>query len=156
VNRITLLQIFTLGLVATASNASCVKAISHNQDKAAIEAVEFAKAGIIDRDYEFASKLLALDTQKGTSASKLENVIGKMHTVGWPNSIEAVSYEPIPGQRAMRIYLEGENATENFHYLFVMQGDSDAGYRVFDIFRLLEPIPASASIRPLPVQRTTN
>lgn len=154
-NRITFLQVFIVGAVAIAFDASCVKAIRHDQDKAAIKALEFAKAGVIDRHYALASNLLALNTQKTTSAAKLENVIGKMHPAGWPDSIEAVRYEPLPGQRAMRIYLEGKNRSETFYYLFVMEGDADAGYRVSDIFRLRDPIPTSGLIRPLPVQRST-
>lgn len=146
--------ILTLGVISL--SGSCVSAITHNQDMAAIEAIEFARIAIINRDYEGARDRLALHTLNRTSVAKLESTLENIHTASWPNSIKAVRYEPLPGQRAMRIYLEGKSATEDFFYLFVMEGDADAGYRVSDIFRLKNPIPLSGLIQPLPVERTTN
>jgi hypothetical protein len=137
-------------------NAGCSGVIRHNQDMAAIEAIQLAKTALISRDYEQARARLALHTLNGTSVAKFQSVIEKIHTAGWPSSIKAVRFEPLPGQRAMRIYLQGKSSKEDFFYLFVMEGDADAGYRVADIFRLKDPIPSSESIRPLPVERTTD
>ncbi|MDX6446721.1 MAG: hypothetical protein QOH71_3795 [Blastocatellia bacterium] len=136
-------------------NGSCVKAINHNQDMAAIEAVEFARIAIINRDYQRARSRLALNALNATSVAKLESVLEKMNTISWPRSIKAVRYEPLPGQKAMRIYLDGKSASEDFFYLFVMEGDAETGYRVSDIFRLKNSIPSSGLIQPLPVERTT-
>ena len=123
---------------------------------AALEAIQFARLAIVDRNYEQARARLALHALNETSVAKLQSVIEKIHTASWPRSIKAVRYEPLPGQRAMRIYLEGDSASEKFFYLFVMEGDADAGYRVSDIFRLKDPIPSAGLIQSLPVERTTN
>lgn len=147
---------FILFLSGFAFSAACVKAISHNQDMAAIEAIQFAKIAIIKRDYEQARSRLALHTLNGTSLAKFQSGIEKIHPASWPTSIKAARYEPLPGQSAMRIYLEGKSANEAFFYLFVMEGDADSGYRVLDISRLKDPIPSSGLIKPLPVERTTD
>jgi hypothetical protein len=148
--------IFILLLGGFLLSAGCARVIRHNQDLAAIEAIQLAKIAIINRDYEQARARLALHTLNGTSVAKFQSVIEQIHTAGWPSSIKAVRYEPLPGQRAMRIYLQGKSSKEDFFYLFVMEGDADAGYHVTDIFRLRDPIPSSGSIKPLPVERTTD
>ena len=148
----------SLGLLVSgfALCAACISTIRHNQDMAAIEAVRFAKIAIIDRNYEQARTRLALRTLNQTSVAKLQNAIENIHKAGVPTSIKAIRYEPLPGQRAMRIYLEGKSANEDFLYLFVMEGDADAGYHVSDVFRLGGTIPPSGLIKPLPVEHTTN
>jgi len=151
--RKPILILLLSGLVLS---AACSGVIRHNQDMAAIEAIQLAKIAIISRDYEQARARLALRALNLTSVPQFQSVIERIHTSGWPSSIKAVRYEPLPGQRAMRIYLEGKSAGEHFFYLFVMEGDADSGYRVLDIFRLKDSIPSSGSIRALPVERTTD
>jgi hypothetical protein len=149
-------SIFLLLLGVFVLSAGCSRVIRHNQDMAAVEAIQLAKIAIINRDYEQARARLALHTLNGTSVAKFQSVIEKIHTAGWPSSIKAVGFEPLPGQMAMRIYLQGKSSKEDFFYLFVMEGDADAGYRVSDIFRLKDPVHSSGSIKPLPVERTTD
>jgi hypothetical protein len=148
--------IFILLLGGFVLSAACSRVIRHDQDMAAVEAIQLAKIAIINRDFEQARARLALHTLNGTSTAKFQSLVEKIHTTGWPSSIKAIRFEPLPGQRAMRIYLHGKSGKEDFFYLFVMEGDADSGYRVWDIFRLKDSIPSSASIKPLPVERTTD
>jgi hypothetical protein len=123
---------------------------------AATEAIDFAKVGLINRDYDQAHARLALRSVNRISRSSFQKMLENMHTRGWPRVLRAVAYEPLPGQRALRIFLEGQSANEEFFYVFVMDGDADTGYHVADILRRIEPFKASRSMKSLPVERTTN
>jgi hypothetical protein len=136
--------------------AACVTAIRHNQDMAAIEAVHFAQLALLNRDYSRARAQLALGRLNKSSAKQFQDRLEGIHFRGWPTSVTADRFEPMPGQRSIRIYLTGKSADENFYYVFVMEADADSGYHVSDLYRVKDQIPTSGLMKPLPVERATH
>src|SRR5947209_11904594 len=90
------------GIIILASS-SCVTAIQHNPDMAAIKAVQFAKLAFIQQDYESASKLLPAGQQNSSGAEKIKELVTKMHPTSYPTKVTATDYEPVPGQKAIKI-----------------------------------------------------
>lgn len=124
-----------------------VRVIHHDEDMAADRALEFAETAFVQQDYEKAYRLL---TKEGKlTFQKFRNVIGQMHTNSFPTTIKAVEYEPMPGQKAMSIFLYGESAGEKFYYRFVMQGTKKANYNVFAFYRRDGPYPQAKLRWPL-------
>lgn len=150
-NRQTKLILRSLLILAF---GACVTAIRHNQDAAAIKAVEFARLAFILQNYEGASKLLP-PNQNSSTVEKIKELVTKMHPTSYPTKVTATDYEPLPGQKAMRIYLLGENDDEKFYYGFVMVGTEGEGYSVSEIYRGSEKLPSSGMKQPLPVKRST-
>src|SRR5687768_12065543 len=100
---------------------SCISVLKHNEKDAAIVAIKFAGAALIERDFEKASKLLPVARQSPASIKQMEDLITKLHPASYPSSISATEDEPIPGQKAIRIFLVGENnQDEKFYYALVL------------------------------------
>lgn len=118
-----------------------ISIIYHDEDMAADRALEFAQVAFVQKDYAKAYLLLSRDAK--TPFRKFESVIGEIHPNRFPNVIRAVEFEPMPGQKAMNIFLYGENAGEEFYYRVVMEGTKETDYRVFDFYRGNGPYPPS-------------
>jgi hypothetical protein len=146
---------FIMLTLAIAWGVGCFKALRHNPDSAAIQAVLFAKTAIIERNFSSAYGMLATSTQQGLTAEQFRNLIITFHPNSWPKSVSAVEYEPLPGQKAMNIYLYGKERDETFLYKFVMEGTEDVGYKVAAISRLSDPLPTSPKTIRFPRPRTT-
>jgi hypothetical protein len=134
--------------------AGCVTPINHNEDLAAIKAVEFARIAFIQRDIESASKLLPSNQQHPDTVETLSRLVSEIHPSSYPRKVTATSYERIPGQKAMKIYLLGENDSEKFYYCLVMVGTSDEGYAVSQVFRSQRPYASTGRQQPLQIQRS--
>lgn len=143
---------FLLALVSTGSG--CLKTMRHNPDLAAINAVEFARVCIIQRDYATAHQQLSGKAQQQLTVDGLRTAIEKMHPNTWPRSITASEYEPVPGQKAIHLFLRGKNVNEDFVYLLLMEGTADTTYRVSGIIRL-QSLPPSTTRIALPIRRST-
>lgn len=135
----------------------CVNVLKHNEVVAADRAVEFAKAAIVERNYEKASKLLPEGGQQPEFVKQIEDLVIKAHPASYPTKVTAKEFEPIPGQKAIRIFLIGENGKdEKFYYSFMLTGTVDEGYRVAEIYRYKDSFPASQTRKPLSVQKSTD
>ncbi|RJQ38687.1 MAG: hypothetical protein C4555_04745 [Dehalococcoidia bacterium] len=116
---------------------------------AAIEAQEFADIAFVQQDLQKAYDILSGGMKKGYSPEEFTGILVKMHPTGYPSKVTATEYEPILGQPAMNIFLEGQTEKENFYYRFVMEGTSDKGYKVAGFFRGNGPYPDSPMRQPL-------
>jgi hypothetical protein len=136
-----LLSVLIIGLLL----AGCVSTsiIAHDEKKAAKAAERFATAAFLKRDYSDAYDLLSIDTKNRVSLVQFQETIIKMHPAGFPSAIKPVEFEPIPGQKAMNIFLVGQEGSESFYYRLVMEGTSHSGYQVAGIFRGNGPYPSS-------------
>ncbi len=117
--------------------------ISHNQHKAAKSAMEFAEMALIQRDFHKGYSLLSDNFKQAYSFEKFSQLITELHPSLYPLSVTAEEYEPIFGQKAMNIFLYGENGSKKFYYRFVMEGTKLMGYQVAGIFRANGPYPPS-------------
>lgn len=148
------LLVFTIIFLAF---SSCVNVLHHNEDVAAAKAVEFVKAAFVERNFERASKSLPIRRQNPNSVKQVEDLVTKMHSSSYPTKVTATEYEPVPGQKAIRIFLIGENnQNEKFYYATVLEGTVDEGYSVVESYRSPKPFPSSAARKPLPIKRSTD
>jgi hypothetical protein len=124
---------------------SCgVKVISHDAQAAAKSAAKFGDHAFVKADYAGARALLTPQLEQVTAGDKLAIELDKMHPKGRPAEIKAIEYEPLPGQRAMNIYLKGMLGDEEFFYRLLMLGDQGTGYKVGGLWRGSGPYPPSA------------
>jgi hypothetical protein len=135
-------------LIIGSALPSCVNVIAHDQATAAKAATGFAQIAFVSRDYPKAHGLLASRSQKEISEDVFTKTVTNMHPKGFPSRITATEFEPMPGQRAMTIYLKGDGDGEDFYYRLQLDGDATSGYRVTGLFRGNGPYPPSAR-RPL-------
>jgi len=114
---------------------ACGSIIAHDEDMAAKKALEFAKLAFISHDAQSSYPLVSDETRGTLPADKFAEVLGKLHPTGYPTTITATQFEPVPGQKSLSIILLGENASEKFFYRLVMVGTAPAGYTVGGLFR---------------------
>jgi hypothetical protein len=123
--------------------AGCrIHALSHDEHVAAAKAEQFLKA-VVDRDPAAAYAMLSLEARKSVSESTFADTVQKMHADGYPPSVRATEYEPVPGEPAMQIFLEGEAAATRFYYRVPMAGTGASGYLPNGIYRGNQPYPRS-------------
>ncbi len=127
---------------ACCSITSCsVNVIAHDERAAAESAAHFAELAFVKSDHAGAHALIASQTYP---ADTLAADVEKMHPKGRPAKVEAIEFEPLPGQRAMNIYLKGTRGDEAYYYRLLMVGDKGSGYKVNGLWRGSGPYPPSA------------
>jgi len=136
-------------LALVACGSPTFRVLHHRQDLAAARAEEFARVAFVERDAGRAYALLWDEGKKRVSSDSVAAGIMKMHPKGYPVQIKAMEYEPIFGQPAMNIFLDGSGADEEFHYRLILQGTAETNYRVSDFFRGSGPYPPSPNRKPL-------
>ena len=116
--------------------ASCtLHASKQDPDKAAVSAVAFAKAALIERDMNKAYAMLDAEVQSNSPKEKFSEIVLKMASDKAPTSVTATDFEPIGGAEMMNIYLVGETNGEKLYYRVPMRGDSQKGYKPVGILR---------------------
>jgi hypothetical protein len=141
--RIRLLA-FLLAPLGSLSISCGFSVIAHDEQAAAKSAAKFADLAFARSDYPGAHALLSPQLQQATADGKLAAEVAKMHPKGRPSEVKAIEFEPLPGQRAMNIYLKGTRSDEEFFYRLLMVGDKAAGYKVGGLWRGNGPYPPSA------------
>ena len=128
---------------------SCVNVISHEPKDAAQAAAEFAEVAFVERDLPRAHGLMSEAARRNVPMGQFTDLVAQMHPNGYPTEVSATEFEPIPGQRAMNIFLRGTGGGEEFYYRFVLEGDARSGYRVTYLGRGSGPYPPSPRRKPL-------
>jgi hypothetical protein len=49
----------------------------------------------------------------------------------------------MPGEKAIYVFLTGENSGEHFYYRLTMEGTAPTGYKVLRLDRAAQPYPSS-------------
>jgi hypothetical protein len=131
------LLIFTVGLIG------CVETIHHDESSAGKKAEEFAQIVFVKQDVENGYELLADGTKRHVSREQFKTVLSKLHPKAFPKTVTAIEYEPMPGEKAIYIFLTGENSGEYFYYRLTMEGTATTGYKVLRLDRAGQPYPPS-------------
>jgi hypothetical protein len=109
---------------------SCAESIKHDEILAGKRAVEFAQVAFVKQDVEKAYALLA-DSAKGyVPLEKFKETLSRMHPSLHPTSVTATEYEPMPGEKAIYIYITGETSGEQLQYTLTMLGTAANDYKV--------------------------
>jgi len=129
--------IFAVGLLG------CAKSINHDEVAAGKKAEEFARITFVRQDIENGYALLADGTKRYVSQDQFKAVVAKLHPKAFPKTVTASAYEPMPGEKAIYIFLIGDNSGEHFYYRLTMEGTGTTGYRVLRFDRSTSPYPPS-------------
>ena len=95
------------------------------------------------QDAEAGYSLLSESARQQLSLEQFKQVNAKLHPSTFPTKVVANEFESIPGEKAMNIFLIGENRKEQFYYRLPMEGTVTDGYRVSGLYRGNGPYPAS-------------
>lgn len=120
-----------------------METINHDPTSAAKKAEEFAQLAFVKQDVETGYGLLADGTKRYVSREQFKAVLAKLHPKGFPKTVTALEYEPMPGEKAIFIFLTGENSGEHFYYRLTMEGTGTTGYKVLRFDRAGQPYPSS-------------
>ena len=131
------LLVFAVGLMG------CMETINHDASSAGKKSEEFAQVVLVKQDVENGYGLLADGTKRYVSREQLKAVLSKLHPKAFPKTVTALEYEPMPGEKAIYVFLTGENSGEHFYYRLTMEGTATTGYKVLRFDRASQPYPPS-------------
>ena len=133
-----------LGLPMAVALLGCVDSIEHDQARAAKRAEEFVQVAFVKGDGERGYGLLAPATKRYVSLEQFKRVVARMHPQAAPKSVRVLEFEPMKGEKAIYVYLSGENSGEWFHYRITLEGTAKTDYGVLKFERSNEPYPGSS------------
>jgi hypothetical protein len=61
---------------------------------------------------------------------KFKETMTRLHPRGFPTSVTAKEYQPMPGENALWIYLSGQNPEDQFNYRLTMEATASGDYKV--------------------------
>lgn len=117
---------FTCGLLLFA----CAESFEHDHKLAAKRAEQFAQVVFVGRDLEKGYAMLSDSGRRYVPLEKFKETVVKSHPKYYPTKITATDYEPMSGEKAIYIYLSGENAGEQFNYTLTLDGTAATDYKV--------------------------
>ena len=127
----------------------CIESIDHDPAVAGKRAEEFAQIVFVKQEIENGYTLLADGAKRYVSRDQFKQVVAKLHPRAYPKNVKASEYEPMAGEKAIYIFLMGENSGERFYYRLTLEGNATTPYRVLRLDRSAEPYPASSDKRTL-------
>jgi hypothetical protein len=130
-------------LMFAAGLMGCTESVKHDEALAGRKAEEFVRVAFVRQDIENGYALLAQGTKRYVSLEQFKAVVAKLHPKGFPRTVTATEYEPMHGEKAIYIFLTGENAGEHFYYRLTMEGTAATGYKVLRFDRAGGPFPPS-------------
>lgn len=137
-------RLLIIGLI-TLVLASCAGTVKHDETLAAKRAIEFAQFVFIDKNFAKGYELLSDGGKRHLSLEKFKETLTRMHPRSFPTKVTATEFQPMPGEKAIWIYLAGQNAEEQFQYRLTMEATDTGDYRVltFDtgvVGRMFSPL----------------
>jgi hypothetical protein len=137
-------RLLIIGLV-TIALASCAGTVKHDETLAAKRAIEFAQFVFIDKNFAKGYELLSDGGKRHLSLEKFTETLTRMHPRSFPTKVTATEFQPMPGEKAIWIYLAGQNAEDQFQYRLTMKATETGDYRVltFDtgaVGRMFSPL----------------
>jgi hypothetical protein len=112
---------------------ACAESVKHDEILAGKRAVEFARTVFIDKAFEKGYELLSESGRRHVPFDKFKQTIESMNTRGYPSRITAIEYEPMAGEKAIYIFLRGQNGDEQFNYRVTLEGTAATDYKVLKI-----------------------
>ena|SRR6266568_1582355 len=138
-----LFSLFSIFFLFVTMVSCTVTTISHDEELAAAAAVNFAQTAFVRKDFRSAYALLAENMKRNVNFEDFQKITQRMHPMSFPATVRATEFEPMPGQKAMNIFLVGENGSEQFYYRLTMEGTTQTNYRVVGMYRGNGPYPPS-------------
>jgi hypothetical protein len=117
--------------------AGCSEPIKHNEELARKRAVEFAEVALVKRDFDKGYAQLSSGAKSHVPLEKFRETISRLHPDGYPTRVTATGFKPMFNEKAIYVYLSGENSGKQFQYTVTMEGTAASDYRVSIINRTL-------------------
>ena len=111
----------------------CVGSVRHDEALAAKRALEFVRAAFIDKNLDKAYEMLSDGGKRHVPLDKFKQSIAAMHPRGYPTKVTAIEYEPMAGEKAIYIFMKGQNSEDQFGYRITLEGSADTDYRVLRV-----------------------
>lgn len=113
--------------------ASCAESVKHDEALAARRALEFGRVIFLEKNLDRGYDLLADGGRRHVPRDKFKQSVVAMHSRDYPTKLAAVEYEPMADEKAIYIFLRGQNSEEQFNYRFTLEGTAGTDYKVLKI-----------------------
>lgn len=120
-------------LLLGAGLASCAESVKHDEVRAAKSALEFGRVALVEKDLDRAYDLLAERGRRHVPREKFKQSVTAMHKQDYPTKLTATDFEPMADEKAIYIFVRGQNSEEHFQYRFTMAGNAGGEYQVLKI-----------------------
>ena len=120
-------------LLVVAVLSGCAKSVEHDEVRAAKRALEFARAVFFEKDLDRGYDLLADAGKRHVPRGKFKESLSAIHSRSYPTKLTARQYEPMADEKAIYIFITGQNSEEQFSYRVTMEGSAASDYRVLKI-----------------------
>jgi hypothetical protein len=124
---------YALAALALTMLAGCAESVKHDEILAAKRALEFGQAVFVEKNLDKGYALLADSGRRHVPRDNFKQSLAAMHARGYPTKLSATEYEPMAGEKAIYIFVRGQNSEEQFMYRLTMEGSAAAEYRVLKI-----------------------
>lgn len=111
----------------------CAETTEHDEQLAARRAIEFAQVALVNGDLDSGYDLLAPGGKRYISREKFIETVTRLHPRGRPTKVTAKEYQPMPGEKAIWIYLVGQNSADQFQYRFTMEATGTGDYQLLTL-----------------------
>ena len=122
---------------------ACGESFKHDPVLAGRRAEEFARVTFVRRDFEKGYELVSDSGRRYVPLDKFKETVSRLHPKSYPLNVKALEYEPMAGEKAVYIFLTGQDSGENFYYRLTMEGTANTDYKVVRFGRSHEPYPPS-------------
>ena len=126
-NRLFVLLLLALTL------AGCAESVKHDETRAAKRALEFGQLVFFDKNLDKGYDLLSDGGKRHVPRDKFKQSMAAMHPRNFPTRLSAMEYEPMADEKAIYIFVTGQNNDEQFNYRFTMEGTAATDYKVLKI-----------------------
>ena len=127
------LRSYPLILTLVALLTSCAESTQHDENLAAKRAIEFAQVTLIDKNLDQGYELLSAGGKRHISLDKFKETVTRLHPRGFPAKVTAKEFQPMPGEKALWIYLVGQNSEDQFQYRLTMEATAGGDYKVLTL-----------------------
>ena len=111
--------------------AGCAESTKQDENLAGQRAIEFAQIVLVNKNFDQGYQLLSDGGKRHISLAKFKETMTRLHPRGFPTSVTAKEYQPMPGENALWIYLTGENPEA--HYRLTMEATASGDYKVLTL-----------------------
>jgi hypothetical protein len=122
-------------LIVAIGFLGCTRPIEHDEALAAKRALEFAEVSFVKQDLEKGYGLLSDAARRYVPLEKFKETVSRLNPSGQATNVTATEYEPMPGEKAIYIYVNLKNSGGQVAFTITMEGAAATDYRVSKIIR---------------------
>ena len=126
-------KLYLLALALTVALTACAESVKHDETLAAKQALEFGRVAFVEKNLDKGYDLLADGGRRHVPRDKFKQSLAAMHARDYPTKLAAVEYEPMADEKAIYIFVRGQNSENEFNYRLTMEGTASTGYKVLKI-----------------------